>query len=151
MRIETYLKQSPVYQIHRAARILTASMGRLLADRQVNLLEALVLVSVFFEDPRPVQPSRLAETFSTTRGNISHCVSGLEAKGLLRRQIDPEDSRAFHLALKPQGRKCAMELIRVLDHLQRQLERRIGTNEIDTALSVIQGVERVCGSLAEGG
>jgi DNA-binding MarR family transcriptional regulator len=48
-----------------------------------------------------VKPSYLAETFQTTRGNVSHCISSLEAKGLSRRRIDAEDARALELVLEP--------------------------------------------------
>ncbi len=148
MRIAAYLEKSPVFQIRRAARVVTAQLEQMFLGAQergdLSFLEALLLVSIFFEHPRPVQPSRLAATFSTTRGNISHCISTLEAKGLLRRQIDPDDTRAFHLTLKPQGRKRALELIRILDRLQRQLERRIGAAEIESALAVMKEVEQVC-------
>jgi DNA-binding MarR family transcriptional regulator len=148
MRITAYLEKSPIYQTHRSARVLAAQMGGILSDASgpLSFLEALVLVAVFFEHPNPAQPSQLAETFSTTRGNISHCISGLEAKGLLRRRIDEKDSRAYQLALKPHGRKRAMELIRVLDRLQRHLERNIGAQQIDSALTVMHEVERVCES-----
>jgi len=63
----------------------------------------MVLAAMFFEAPRPVMPSQLAETLEPTRGNVSHCVSSLEAKGLLQRKIDPEDARAYQLTLKPQA------------------------------------------------
>lgn len=152
MRIQAYLEKSPVYQIRRAAQVLTAQLEQMLQatpeGRDLSFLEALLLVSIFLEDPRPAQPSRLADTFSTTRGNISHCVSSLEAKGLIRRRIDPEDTRAFQLMLRPYGRKRALELIAILDRLQRQLERRIGAAEIESALSVIGQVERICASSA---
>jgi len=35
---------------------------------------------------------------------VSHCVSSLEAKGLLQRKIDPEDARAFLLTLETAGK-----------------------------------------------
>jgi DNA-binding MarR family transcriptional regulator len=61
----------------------------------------LVLAAIFFEKKGGVKPSYLAETLQTTRGNVSHCISSLEAKGLLRRRIDAEDARALELVLEP--------------------------------------------------
>ena len=151
MRIDVFLKQSPVFQVNRASRSFNGYLGRILSERDISFLEALVLVAVFFEDPRPVQPSSLALTLSTTRGNISHCVSSLEAKGLIRRRLDPEDARSLHLILKPQGRKSAIEVIRTFDQMQRQIERRVGAAEIQAALSVIRQVEDCCRSIADGG
>src|SRR3954454_21352696 len=112
MKIETFLEQSPLFAVNWAARKFEANVTRLLADKNLNFLEALILVSVLFEEPKRVSPSQLATVFSTTRGNISHCVSSLEAGGLLARRIDPDDARGYQLFLKPQGRKTAMQVIR---------------------------------------
>jgi DNA-binding MarR family transcriptional regulator len=113
----------------------------------VGLLEALVLVSIFFEKPLTVSPSSLAEAFSTTRGNISHCVSSLEARGLLGRSIDPQDARAFRLMLKPAGRKFAMQLVRTMDRMQSCFEDSVGKKELETAIKVIRQVEQICSAM----
>jgi DNA-binding MarR family transcriptional regulator len=99
---------------------------------------------MFFEATRPVKPSQLAETFGTTRGNVSHCVSSLEAKGLLQRKIDPEDARAYQLTLKPQGRKSAVRVIGVFDKLQREFEREIGKTALGEMLKSLRRLEAHC-------
>lgn len=150
MRIEAFLLQSPVFAVSRAARLLDGHLARILRSHEVSFFESLVLVSIFFEEPRAIKPSRLAETFSTTRGNVSHCISTLEAKGLVRRRIDPEDARGFHVSLKPPGKALAMRLIRTFDRLQKELEREIGASDLQVALAVIRGVERVCERMPDG-
>lgn len=141
MKIEAYLDQSPLFVVSRAARRFEIHLAQLLKEEQVSFLEALVLVSILFEEPKAVSPSRLAETFSTTRGNISHCVSSLEAKGMLLRKIDPQDARAFCLSLKPQGRKLGMQLIRTFDHLQKIFEKSAGISSMQAALGTIRKIE----------
>src|ERR1700678_3500392 len=115
MRIEAFLRQSPIVQTSRIARRMEASLNRVLKDEEVTAFEALVLAAIFFEKRGEVKPSALAEAFETTRSNVSHCISSLEARGLVERKIDPEDARAYHLALKPQGRKTAIRVIGALD------------------------------------
>jgi DNA-binding MarR family transcriptional regulator len=144
VRIEAFLSQSPLFAVSRAARRLDSHVARILGSENLTFFEGLLLASLFFEEPKPIKPSRLAETFSTTRGNVSHCISGLEAKGLVRRRIDPEDARGFHVILKPPGRTMAMQVIRAFDQLQKKFERDIGTTELQAALAVIREVERVC-------
>ena len=124
MRIQTFLEHSPVFAVRRAAQRLEADVARILGASGVTFLEALVLVSIFFEEPRAIKPSRLAATLHTTRGNVSHCISALEARGLLRRRIDPEDARALNLFLRPAGKSTAMRVIRTLDRLQRRYGER---------------------------
>lgn len=146
MRIEAFLLHSPLFAVSRAARQLDSHIARILGSGDLTFFEALLLVSIFFEEPEAVKPSRLAETFGTARGNVSHCVSALEAKGLVRRRIDPEDARGFHVVLKPQGRSRAMRAIRTLDRLQKRFEHEIGMSHLQSALAAIRKVEDVCKS-----
>lgn len=140
MRIEAFLQQSPIFCITLAARRFDALTNRLLRADDLNFLEALILSTLFFESHGVVKPSGLAETLGTTRGNISHCVSSLEAKGLVVRKIDPKDARAYHLALKPQGKKTAVRVIGALDKLQRRFENEAGKEALQSALRVVRSL-----------
>ncbi len=144
MRIESFLEQSPVFQVSRVARRMEAAMNGLLAAEGVNLLEALVLAALFFEKRGAVKPSYLAETFQTTRGNVSHCVSSLEAKGLVKRQIDAEDARGVQLVLQPLGRRRAVRVMGILDRTQREFEQRLGVGEVTGMLEQLAAVTAVC-------
>src|ERR1700754_1891158 len=134
MRIETFLEQSPMFCVTLAARRFDALTACLLEADGLNFLEALILAALFFESRAAVKPSQLAATFGTTRGNASHCISSLEGKGLVRRKIDPEDARAYHLALRPQGRKTAIRVIGALDKVQKEFEHRVGKESLRAAL-----------------
>jgi len=130
-----------MFAVNRAARRFDSLTALVLASDGLSFLEGLVLAAMFFEAPAPVKPSQLAETFGTTRGNVSHCVSSLEAKGLLQRKIDPEDARAYLLTLKPQGKKCAVRVIGAFDKLQRGFEREIGKAALSEMLKAIRKLE----------
>ena len=142
MRINAFLQESPMFAVSRAARRFEALASRTLAGDDLGFLEGLVLAALFFEAPKMVKPSQLAETFGTTRGNVSHCISSLEAKGLLQRKIDPEDARAFFLALKPQGRRVAVRVIAAFDKLQKELENEIGKTALAEMLKSIRKLEK---------
>ena len=141
MRIDAFLKESPMFAVNRAARRFDSLATRALAADRLGFLEALVLTALFFEAPRPVKPSQLAETFSTTRGNLSHCVSSLEAKGLLSRKIDPNDARAYLLALKPLGKRCAVRVIAALDRMQKEFESEIGKAALAEMIKSLRKLE----------
>jgi DNA-binding MarR family transcriptional regulator len=141
MRIDAFLNESPMFAVSRAARRFEALAGRALADDDLSFLEGLTLAALFFEAPRMVKPSQLAETFGTTRGNVSHCISSLEAKGLLQRKIDPADARVFLLALKPQGKRAALRVIGALDKLQKEFEGEIGKTALGEMLKAIRRLE----------
>ena len=144
MRIEAFLQQSPMFAVNRAARRFESLTSQVLAVDSLGFLEGMVLAALYFEAPQPVKPSQLAETIATTRGNVSHCVSSLEARGLLQRKIDPEDARAYQLTLRPQGKKCAVRVIGVFDKLQQGFERELGKTALADALKVLRKLEALC-------
>ena len=143
MRIDAFLNESPMFAVNRAARRFESLAAQVFATDSLNFLEGLVLAAMFFE-ALPVKPSQLAEAFGTTRGNVSHCVSSLEAKGLLQRRINPEDARAYHLSLKPQGKKCAVHVIGAFDKLQREFEREMGKSALAEMLKSLRKLEALC-------
>lgn len=146
MRIDAFLRESPMFAVNRAARRFEALAMRALSVDKLSFLEGLTVAALFFEAPKAVKPSQLAETFATTRGNMSHCVSSLEAKGLLQRKIDPDDARAYHLALKPQGKKCALRVIAAFDKLQKDFEHEIGKTALAETLRAIRKLEACAGT-----
>ncbi|MGA2888978.1 MAG: MarR family transcriptional regulator [Terracidiphilus sp.] len=144
MRIDAFLHESPMFAVNRAARRFESLATQALGADSLNFLEGLVLAAMFFEAPQSVKPSQLAEAFGTTRGNVSHCVSSLEAKGLLQRKIDPDDARAYQLTLKPQGKRCAVRVIGVLDKLQKKFEWEIGKTALSEVLKALRKLEMLC-------
>ena len=63
MRIEAFLRQSPIVQTSRIARRMEASLNLMLKDEEVTAFEALVLAALFFEKRGEIKPSALAEAF----------------------------------------------------------------------------------------
>ena len=123
---------------------MDASLNLLLQDEGVTAFEALILAAIFFEKRGEIKPSAMAEAFQTTRGNVSHCVSSLEAKGLVKRRIDPEDARAVQLLLRPQGKKRAVRVVAILDRMQRRLEDGVGAAKLEGMLAQLGAVEEIC-------
>jgi DNA-binding MarR family transcriptional regulator len=148
MRIESFLKQSPIFQANRMARRMDAALAEVLKEEVLSVFEAMVLVAIFFEKRGEIKPSELAVAFQTTRGNVSHCVSSLEAKGMVERRIDPEDARGFQLMLKPAGRRRAVRVVGILDRIQRQLEEAVGVATLESMLKQLGKVEELCAGFA---
>ena len=141
MRIDAFLRESPMFAVNRAARRFEALAAEVLAPDELSFLEGLTLAAIFFEAPHPIKPSQLAEPFGTTRGNVSHCVSSLEAKGLLQRKIDPADARAYLLTLRPAGRRCALRVIGAFDKLQKGFEEEIGKVALGEMLKILKRLQ----------
>jgi DNA-binding MarR family transcriptional regulator len=149
MRIEAFLRQSPIFQASRIARRTEASLNAILRDEGLTFFEALMLAAIFFEKKGGIKPSDLAETFQTTRGNVSHCVSSLEAKGLVRRRIDPEDARSFRLVLQPVGKRRAVRAVGIFDRMQTHFEKNVGVAKLAGMLEQMRAVEELCSRMVE--
>jgi DNA-binding MarR family transcriptional regulator len=148
MRIESFLQHSPLFQTSRIARKAEAAVNTILTNEDLTFFESLVLAAIFFEKGE-ARPSDLAEAFQTTRGNVSHCISSLEAKGLVRRKIDTEDARAVQLILSPSGRRRAARTVGILDRMQSRFEQEIGATTLERMLREMAAVEKLCCQLAE--
>jgi len=144
MRIDAFLEQSPLFAVNRAARRFESLTTQVLAADGLSFLEGLVLAAVFFETPQRIKPSQLAATLGTTRGNVSHCVSSLEGKGLLQRSIDPGDARVYLLSLKPAGKRCAMRVIGAFDQLQKQCEETASKTALGEMMKTLRKLEALC-------
>ena len=140
MRIESFLEQSVVFQTGRLARRIESSLAVALKQEGLSLSESLMLAAIFLEKSY-VRPSDLARTFETTRGNVSHIVSSLEAKRLVRRRIDPEDARGFQLELEPAGKRRAARVAGILDRLQSQLEAELTSSKLEAMLRQLRAVD----------
>lgn len=141
MRIEAFLCESPMFVVKRATQHFDALASEAFSVDDLGFTEGLVLAATFFESPGPIRPSHLAQAFGTTRGNVSHAISSLEAKGLVQRRIDPSDARGYLLALKPSGKRCALRVIGAFDAMQRAFEEKVGRSSLIHALDVIRALE----------
>jgi DNA-binding MarR family transcriptional regulator len=149
MRIEAFLRQSPIVQASRMARRMETSLNILLKDEEVTAFEAMVLAALFFERRGEIKPSALAEAFETTRSNVSHCISSLEARGLVERKIDPEDARAVQLMLRSSGKRKAVRVVGILDLMQRQFEAEMGAAKLEGMMRQMSEVTELCSRTAE--
>ncbi len=88
-----------------AGAALERVLDRGLADEHgigLHQFEVLLFLATTSDDHKlPMTELRRRTPLSQSR--VSRVVSGLEAEGLVRREIDPTDSRAVNVVLTPQG------------------------------------------------
>ena len=143
MKIKKYLQQSPIFALNAAYENVIPKLNKQLKADQLNLLQGLVLTALFFEEREDVTPSQLADLFQTSRGNMSHMLSHLEAKGWVKRVVNKDDARHFHLELKAEGKKKAMTLIKFYDRLQEVFEQELGSQNCYKTVSGIRSLVKV--------
>lgn len=137
MKISKYIEQSPIFAINTAYEMIIPNLNKKLKKEGVNLLQGLVMTALFFEEAQNVTPSRLAELFKTTRGNMSHIISHLEYKGWVKRILNPKDARQFYIELRPEGRRKTLSLIKIYDQIQNLFEKQLGIQDCQKMTSNI--------------
>lgn len=141
MKIQQYVSNSLILAIGSNYDTVWRDLNLRLKKERCNLLQAVILISIFFEERETVTPSRLAQCFRTSRGNISHSVSHLEREGFLKRTLDAGDARSYKLVLKPEGKKAALRLIRIMDDLEGYFERQLGTQAVQATITSMNAVQ----------
>lgn len=149
MKILEYVNLSLPLAIASSYDAIWRDLNARLRAEGCNFLEAVILIALFFESrgtggpATEVTPSRLAEVLGTSRGNVSHCLSRLERRRLIRRVLGERDARTYRLVPRPEGRRVACRLIRVLDEVEAIFEERIGRQGVLSAIEELRNVKRI--------
>ncbi len=101
----------PWLSIARTFYLCDALLARRLGALGVRAAEHEVLVNLRREPG--IGQQTLARRCFNAKSHISALVTGLEARGLLRREVDATDARARRLYLSPRGRRLAARTMAV--------------------------------------
>jgi DNA-binding MarR family transcriptional regulator len=100
------------YRLHRTANLLSRSAElRYRREFGVSLWEWRC-IALLGASAEALSQKELARAAGIDKGQLSRVVSGLAARGLVRRNVDPRDARGIRLSLTGAGRKLYAGLIR---------------------------------------
>lgn len=114
-----------------------------LAGQGVTVAEWVMLRTLYGQDG--MAPSRVAEEMGMTRGAISKLTDRLLAKGLIRRQGNPEDKRGWILALAPPGAALVPELAALADENDEAFFHHLTVQEQAMLRTLLQRLVTACG------
>lgn len=137
MRIKKFLDESPLFNLAVTYNEVIGDFQTRLSCEGVHFLEALILTCLFFEE-KTVRPTELAKTFQTTKSNMSHALRSLEKKGLVERNTDGGDARAYFFSLTKEGKKKCPRLIKIFDSTENRLESAFGQRKINPHLKLFR-------------
>lgn len=89
----------------RTARLLRAHIDQALAPFELDMNQYLLMSMLSADEGQPSMPSELGTTLDATRTQMTRLLDGLEARGLLRRQVSAQDRRSLELTLTAAGRR----------------------------------------------
>ncbi len=134
MKIRGYLEESPIFHSIGIFDRIHGKASQKLEAHQLSVLQSLLLIAIFFEDKTRATPSQLADVFETSRATMSQNLNHLVGKRLLKRDLNPDDSRSYIISLTSEGKKKAVQLIRLFDSWQSSFERQVGASELKRAI-----------------
>lgn len=97
----------------------------------------------------PMRPSALAAELGTGRSNVSKMVKRLETSGLVTRQPDPGDSRAYRILLTAAGLEVAQRFYDLGDRLTDQVLRDWDAADVETYTRLTERFTRAALSRAD--
>jgi DNA-binding MarR family transcriptional regulator len=97
------------------------------------------VIGVLARSERPLTLRQVGDRLVCEPGSPSRLVSSLAAAGLIDRTPNPDDARAWTLALSAQGRRIAQKLGRVEARFHADLASRLGSGrDAETTLRVLR-------------
>lgn len=140
MRIQEFISKSYIFAIGHSYDAIWRKFNARLKARGCNMTEALVLVSLYFEENREATPSAIANTLQTSRANISHCLNTLVTKRYITRRLGNEDARRTILGLTTSGLKYAQSLVLEINNVEDLCEKHFKAASSKDLISKLYGL-----------
>lgn len=128
MKIRKFVHESPLVGIMAAQLQLNRVLVKRFSAIDLSYLEAMVLVTIFFEGNRKIGPSEIARSLFYPLPRVSTAISNLQSNGLITRALLDDDSRKYSIALSSKGKNKASKAVGIFDSLQGSIEESLGTS-----------------------
>ena len=133
---------APVWLIQRASRTLRVLFLRLMESRASGITPEmwLVLSRLYARDGQ--YQTQIADGTFRDRPNTSRILSGLEARGYVQRQKDPEDMRRVRIFLTHQGKQFVQDMAPVAARTRDTLYQGLSDEEMRVLRGALRRIER---------
>ena len=129
------------FLLAKASERFNELLGKRFAERgfdEVRASYGSVLVPLFERDG--LRLGELAAAARLSKQAMTGLVRRCEADGLVEREPDPLDGRAFNVRLTDRGREARAAAERVVDELDDELVRALGARDRDALIRALKGV-----------
>jgi MarR family transcriptional regulator, organic hydroperoxide resistance regulator len=127
-----------VLALHRATHATLHALARDLADLGLTSSETNVLAVLADGHPRAV--GVLAAATATRSTTLTNVLDRLVVRGLVVREVDPEDRRSFVVVLTDLGRETAAAVDAAVQRLERAALSLVGQRELAGFQAVLEAL-----------
>lgn len=133
---------APAWLIQRASRTLRVLFLRLMESRASGITPEmwLVLTRLYARDGQ--YQTQIADGTFRDRPNTSRILSGLEARGYVRREKDDEDMRRVRIYLTDRGKRFVEDIAPVAARTRDILYEGLSDEELRVLRRVLRRIER---------
>jgi DNA-binding MarR family transcriptional regulator len=127
--------------LHRASRGISVYLEGRTRELGVSPGEGHLLTYLRGYAPAPV--GELVRVFGLKQSTLTSMLDRLEAAGLLRREVNPEDRRSYLIHLTGAGEALAERLNALLQTLEADIRMHVSPAEVEGFRAVMAAVEAV--------
>ncbi|UWQ28235.1 MarR family transcriptional regulator [Leisingera sp. M527] len=97
-------------------------------------------------DPYTLSPGELLKATMVASGTMTNRIDRLEADGLVKRDVNPEDSRSFLVGLTEEGLALVDRAVTAHVQTQARLLEGLGTQEVETFKALLSKAQAAADS-----
>jgi DNA-binding MarR family transcriptional regulator len=132
-----------IEDIERATHLIAVHLERAAGGLGVTQAEAHVLAQLARRGP--LAPGVLHHEFGHKRSTLTSVLDRLEARGLVRRTVNPGDGRSFLVEPTPAGKRAGDDVVRVVDELEERIRARVDERDLAGLRAVADALRETVG------
>ena len=125
--------------LHKATHQVGLYIHRELREIAVSQAEAHVLSHLSGRGPCSI--ADVHHSFGHRRSTLTSILNRLEDRGLIAREIHPEDRRSYLLRLTREGKPIASKARRALERLEATALSRVGEQQVNAFVAAIEAIQ----------
>jgi DNA-binding MarR family transcriptional regulator len=126
-------------RLHKATHEVGLYIHRELSEIAVSQAEAHVLAHL--SEHGPCSIADVHHSFGHRRSTLTSILNRLEERGLIAREIHPDDRRSYLLRLTPDGKRAATKARRALERLEAAALSCVDGRQAAAFAAVIEAIQ----------
>ena len=131
-----------IMEIIKTGHAITDSVSRELKEYGIYEPQFNVLRILRGAKGEPLSVNQILERMITKSSNVTRIIDKLEAKGLVSRELCPEDRRRMEVLISPQGLELLKKLDKKVEALHKPMVDNLTQQEAEQLVELIQKLKR---------